>query len=90
MDEDHEELDNIELYLQTLRKKVDHQLKNPFQVNFVNYSFEELNNWKVNVLQLDATSKLYGQRVDYLHSGTMQVLGSMINIDHEAVSVKKE
>ena len=40
MEEEHEELDNIELYLQALRKKVDHQLKNPFQVGFVNYSFE--------------------------------------------------
>jgi hypothetical protein len=89
MEEDQEELDNIELYLQTLRKKVDHQLKNPFQVNFVNYSFDELNNWKNNVLQLDATSKLYGQRVDFLHSGTIQVLGTMINIDEAQGSGKK-
>lgn len=74
-------MDNIELYLQALRKKVDHQLKNPFELQFANYSFNELSSWKNNVLQLDATSRLYGQRVDYLHVGTMQILGSVLNKD---------
>ena len=84
MDEENcEDLDCIELYLRTLRKKVQHQLKNPFGINVQNYTFEELTNWKNNVLQLDATSRLYGQRVDFLHVGTMQILGSVINIQQE-------
>lgn len=83
-EEEQEDLNSIEFYLRTLRKKVEHQLKNPFQINFASYSFTELMNWKNNVLQLDATSRLYGQRVDYLHSGTLNILGSVVNLEQLA------
>ena len=69
---------------------MDHQLKNPFQISFANYNFEELSNWKINVLQLDATSRLYGQRVDFLHSGAMQILGSVINIEQPVPMLKEK
>lgn len=81
IEEDAEELDNIEQYLRTLRKKMDHQIKNPFDMPFANFTFEELTSWKNNVLQLDATSRLYGQRVDFLHCGALQILGSVITND---------
>ena len=42
--EDNLENDNMQLYLQNLKKKVDHHHKNPFQVSFISYTFEELNN----------------------------------------------
>lgn len=42
------------------------------------FSFEELATWKNNVLQLDASSKLYAQRVDFLHCGTLHILGSVL------------
>ena len=68
----------LQHYLRALRKKVEHHLKNPFEIPFASYSFQELSNWKNSILQLDATSILYGQRVDHLHSGTMVVLDSML------------
>ena len=58
-------------------------MKNPFMVNLTNSSFDELFNWNNNILQLDATSKLYGQRVDFLHTGTIQILGTVMHIDQE-------
>ena len=58
--------------------------------NLTNYSFNELFSWNNNILQLDATSKLYGQKVDFLHSGTIQILGSVINIDNETKEIKSE
>lgn len=90
--EEQKDMDSIEFYLRTLRKKVDHQLKNPFQLAFSSYTFEELLNWKNNVLQLDATSRLYGQRVDFLHTGTLHILGSVVNIEQkpQQSSEKKE
>lgn len=57
---------------------MEHQLKNPFEVPFAQYRFEELANWKNNVLQLDATSRLYAQRVDFLHVGALQIMGSVL------------
>jgi hypothetical protein len=58
---------------------VEHQVRNPFDLAFANYTFEELATWKNNVLQLDATSRLYGQRVDFLHCGALQIMGSVLN-----------
>lgn len=58
---------------------MEHQVKNPFDLTFANFTFEELATWKNNVLQLDATSRLYGQRVDFLHCGALQILGSVLN-----------
>jgi hypothetical protein len=58
---------------------VEHQVRNPFDLTFANFSFEELATWKNNVLQLDATSRLYGQRVDFLHCGALQIMGSVLN-----------
>ena len=43
------------------------------------FTFEELATWKNNVMQLDASSKLYAQRVDFLHCGTLNILGSVLN-----------
>ena len=62
-----------------LRKKVDHQIKNPFEIHFANFRFEDITTWKNNVLQLDATSRLYGQRVDFLHCGALQILGTVLH-----------
>ena len=43
------------------------------------FTFEELATWKNNVMQFDASSKLYAQRVDFLHCGTLHILGSVLN-----------
>ena len=80
-EEDNEELDQMAHYLRTLKKKVEVHVKNPFEMPFANFSFETLASWSNNVLQLDATSKLYGHRVDNLHSGTLQILGNVINTE---------
>lgn len=77
--QEQEEKDGVEHYLRALRKKVQHQVRNPFDLAFANFTFEELATWKNNVLQLDATSRLYGQRVDFLHCGALQILGSVLS-----------
>ena len=59
-------------------------MKNPFMVNLTSYSFDELFNWNNNILQLDATAKLYGQRVDFLHTGALQIMGTAIHIDQQS------